>query len=786
MKFADGFWLNQRGYEVNYANQAFEIVEIENGFLVVATPFVVYNRAMMLGSANLEIAYTSTQENCVKVNITHHKGYADKGPHYVLNEGSYKPAVEINDKEAVLITGNTKLVVSKETWSVTYYYKDRKLTSGGWRSTGVIFENGFRKNARLAVQEDDRFWNYPADAHSTYIREQFDTTVGEYFYGFGERFTTFAKNGQTVETWNSDAGTCTDQSYKSIPFFVSSRGYGVFTNSSDKVSYEVCSDTVSKVSMTVPGENMEYFVFGGENLTEVLKGYTDLTGKPALPPAFSFGLWLTTSFTTNYDEKTITSFIDGMAERDIPLQVFHFDCFWMKGFEWCNFEWDKTQFPEPVEMLRRLHENKGLKTCVWINPYVGQRSRLFDEGKENGYFIKKEDGSVFQCDEWQPGMAIVDFTNPDACKWYASYLRKLCEMGVDTFKTDFGERIPTKGIKYFDGSDPIRMHNYYTYLYNECVFNVLKEFYGENKACLFARSATAGGQKFPVHWGGDCSGNYNSMAEVVRGCISLCISGFGYTSHDMAGFETTATADIYKRWAAFGLFSTHSRLHGSTSYRVPWNFDNEANGEHECSDVLRFFTKLKGKLMPYYWAQAIKTHTVGVPMMRAMVIDFADDPACLTLDRQYMLGDNILVSPILNEEGIAEYYVPEGRWTDIITGKVFEGGKWYRHKCSYFEIPALARPNSIIAYGNFERSFEYDYLNGTTFTIYELEDGKTAVCPIYDKEANKVFELTAKRNGNKIECEYTNTNATIKIAVASADKEIEISPNYSGKVIIEL
>ncbi|MBE6868773.1 MAG: alpha-xylosidase [Ruminococcus albus] len=781
MKFADGFWLNQRGYEVNYMVQAYDVVEVENGFMVVATPFSGRERYKLLGSANLEITYTSEFENVIRVNMTHHKGYKDNGPHFVLNKGSYKPAVTITEHEAVLVSGDTRVVVSRDNWEVSYYYKDKKLTSGGWRSTGVIKESAFKQQARMAVQADDTFWSYPADPHKTYIREQLDTSVGEYFYGFGEKFTTFTKNGQNVEIWNADGGTCSDQSYKSVPFYVSSRGYGIFVNSTDKVSFEVCSDTVSKVSFTLPGENMEYFVFGGENLTEVMKGYTDLTGKPSLPPAFSFGLWLTSSFTTSYDEATITGFIDGMAERDIPLQVFHFDCFWMKGLEWCNFEWDTEQFPDPEGLLKRLHETKGLKTCVWINPYVGQRSRLFDEGMEHGYFIKNTDGSVFQCDEWQPGMAIVDFTNPDACKWYAGYLRKLCEMGVDTFKTDFGERIPTRDVVYHNGADPIKMHNFYTYLYNECVFGVLKEYYGENKACLFARSATAGGQKFPVHWGGDCSGNYNSMAEVVRGCLSLCISGFGYTSHDMAGFEATATPDIYKRWAAFGLFSTHSRLHGNQSYRVPWLFDDES------CDVLRFFTKKKGELMPYIWSQAINTHEVGVTMMRAMVIDFADDPACLTLDRQYMLGDNILVAPILNEDGIAQYYVPEGRWTDIITGKVFEGGRWYTHKCSYFEIPALARPNSIIAYGNFKRDIEYDYLDGTNFTIYEPEDGKTIVCPIYDTEANKVFELKATRNGNKIECEYTDTKAGFKISVAGTDKCVEITPDAeNGKVIIEL
>ena len=202
--------------------------------------------------------------------------------------------------------------------------------------------------------------------------------------------------------------------------------------------------------------------------------------------------------------------------------------------------------------------------------------------------------------------------------------------------------------------------------------------------------------------------------------------------------------------------------------------------------MLRFFTNIKGKLMPYLWAQAIKTHTVGVTMMRAMVIDFADDPACLTLDRQYMLGDNILVAPILNAEGIAQYYVPAGRWTDIITGKVFEGGKWYTHKCSYFEIPALARPNSIIAYGDFTRDFEYDYLSGTTFRIYELEDGKSASCTVYDTEANKIFELTAVRSGSRIECSFSGKAAGFRIEAVSAGKAVDVEAAASGKAVIEL
>ena len=539
---------------------------------------------------------------------------------------------------------------------------------------------------------------------------------------------------------------------------------------------------MSKVSITVPGEEIEYFVIGGENLHEVLSNYTTLTGKPALPPAKTFGLWLSTSFTTTYDEETITSFIDGMAERDIPLQMFHFDCFWMKGYEWCNFDWDKTQFPDPPAMLKRLKE-RGLGICVWINPYIAQRSSLFDEGVKNGYFIKNTDGSVFQCDMWQPGMAIVDFTNPEACEWYASKIRALCDMGVTAIKTDFGERIPTK-VKYFSGEDPVKMHNYYTYLYNKLVFNVLKDYYGENQACLFARSATAGGQQFPVHWGGDCSAEYSSMAETLRGGLSLCASGFGYFSHDIGGFEATASPDVYKRWCAFGLMSTHSRLHGSTSYRVPWAYEDDTpeNPENACA-VLRFFTKLKGRLMPYLFSQAVKTSSTGVPMMRAMVIDFAEDPACLFLDRQYMLGDNLLCAPVLSEDGVVQYYLPEGKWTDIITGETIEGGRYVKKKCSYLEMPVLAKPGSIIVYGDFNNSFEYDYINNANAVIYNLEDGKSSETEVYDIDANRVMSMKAERNGNEICVTYTSGRA---FKITAEGKVFDAPAADNSQIIINL
>lgn len=766
MKFANGFWVTQKGYDVKFASQPYEITTTQNSITVLVTSAVIENRGMTLQGPNLEVTYSSTCEDTIKVSTVHYKGGLDNTPHYELNEdANFKPIINDTEEYIEMISGNTKVVIAKGTsWNVQFYYKDRHLTGNTWRATSYITENQYSVDAKKELNKDNDFFDYPVTDNASYLREQLKTDIGECIYGFGEKFTPFVKNGQNVEIWNSDGGTCTDQGYKNIPFYISSKSYGVLVNSSDKVSFEVMSDTVSRVTFTVPGEELEYFVIGGENLEDVLKNYTNLTGKPALPPAYSFGLWLSTSFTTNYDEETINSFIDGMADRDIPLQVFHFDCFWMKEFEWCNFEWDTRQFPNPPAMLKRLHD-KGLEVCVWINSYVGQRSKLFDIGKEKGYFIKNLDGSVFQTDFWQPGMAIVDFTNPEACDWYKGLLKQLFEMGVNNIKTDFGERIPTK-CKYYNGMDPVKMHNYYTYLYNKCVFEALEEFYGKDKACLFARSATVGGQKFPVHWGGDCFAEYSAMAETVRGGLSLCSTGFGFFSHDIGGFEATAPADVYKRWCAFGLMSTHSRLHGSSSYRVPWSFDEES------CDVLRFYTKLKGKLMPYLWSQAIKTHEVGVPMMRSMVIAFSNDPACKYLDAQYMLGDNLLIAPVMNEEGIAEFYVPEGTWYDIITNDVYEGGRYYTRTCNYFEMPILARPNSIITFGEFEtNNVVYDYLNNAEATIYKLEDGKTATTTIYDSESNKLTDITATRNGNVIEVSYSATDKTFTVAVAGTDKK---------------
>ena len=671
MKFLNGGWLVKDGYNVKYAANIYT-ANIEPKNLTLFCPFgsPIYNPGMTLDGGILTIEVTSPRPDIITTRLINFKKDRSHCPKFGPNETN--PDVEIteDDDKWSFTSGRLTLDIAKgETIDFTYRYDGEVIAHSGWRAKGLVTD----------------------PEGELHVTEQLDLGVGEKIYGLGERFTNFIKNGQTVDIWNEDGGTGTEQAYKNIPFYLSNRKYGLFVDNPGKVSFEVGSEKVSRVQFSVPGEEMSYSVIGGKDLKSILNTYTDLTGKPPLVPEWSYGLWLSTSFTTDYDEKTVLDFVDGMAERNIPLSVFHFDCRWMKELEWCNFDWDKSKFPDPEGLLKKLHE-RGLKICVWINSYIGQKSPLFEEGAKNGYFIMNEDGTPWQWDKWQAGMAIVDFTNPEATKWYQGYLKKLVAMGVDCFKTDFGERIPTEGVKYYDGSDPQLMHNYYTYLYNKAVYDVLVETKGADQAILFARSATVGGQQFPVHWGGDCSSNYPSMAESLRAGLSFGMSGFGYWSHDIAGFEDQATPDLYKRWTQFGLLSSHSRYHGSTAYKVPWQYGDEA------VDVAREFTELKLQLKPYLLKMMQETHETGIPMMRAMVLEFPDDPTCEDIDTQYMLGDDLLVAPIFREDGVARFYVPDDgtgeAWTNIITGTAYEPGKWYTEQYDYHTLPALARPGT--------------------------------------------------------------------------------------------
>jgi alpha-D-xyloside xylohydrolase len=723
MKFTDGFWQLRPGVTALHAQEAYDIAETDEtpdgpGIVITAPTMVIAKRGDVLNRPVLTTTLSSPAEGVIRVRIAHHTGGSWHGGFTLPGAGGGAASVTVSESGGVLDAGAlVARIAPGAPWDLAFEVDGRRVTGSGHKAQGYIqlspgaqVDQGIVSNARQGGS---------APAASAFVHEQLDLGVGEHIYGLGERFGPLVKNGQTVEIWNADGGTSSEQSYKNVPFHLSDRGYGVLVNDPGHVSYEVGSEAVERVHFSVSGEVLEYFVIAGPTPKQVLGRYTALTGRPPVVPAWSYGLWLSTSFTTDYDEQTVNSFIDEMAARELPVSVFHFDCFWMREFNWCDFEWDPRVFPDPEGMLGRLHD-KDLRVCVWINPYIAQRSPLFREAADQGFLVRRADGSVWQWDLWQAGMGLVDFTNPDAVAWYQGHLRRLIAQGVDCFKTDFGERIPTD-VVWADGADPERMHNRYTELYNRAVFDVLAETRGEGDAVLFARSATAGGQSMPVHWGGDSTSTFASMAETLRGGLSLALSGFAFWSHDIGGFEGTPDAAVFKRWTAFGLLGSHSRFHGSSSYRVPWAFDEEA------VEVTRRFTHLKMRLMPYLYQQGLDAAATGVPLMRPMVLEFPDDPAATYLDRQYMLGSDLLVAPVFSADGVVDFYLPEGEWTSLLTGETVTGGAWRRETHGFDSLPLYVRPGTALPWGARVDSPEYDYHDGLRLRVFAGGTGIASV-----------------------------------------------------------
>ncbi len=675
----------------------------------------------------ITIEITSPYEDIISIKAYHNK---------TKDDDTGKFPLEITDKKCLNLVKSDKDFIQLQ--------------------SGKLFINLYRNpfnievltEKELCCKSDNKSIGYiKTKTGETFFTEKFLLNSDECIYGLGERYGQLVKNGQSINIWNEDGGTDTDRGYKNIPFYLSSKSYGLFINSTDKVEYEVGTEEVNSIRITLPGNEIEYFIIHDPDPKEILKKYTKITGRTALIPEWAFGLWLTSSFTTTYNEEVLLDIINKMENHQIPLKVFHFDCYWMKERHWCDFEWDKEAFPRPEEMIKRI-KDKGIKICLWINPYISTLSSVFQECKEKGYLLKNKDGDVYQIDWWQPGNSFIDFTNPDACKWFKAKLKKLLDMGIDSFKTDFGESAPSDAV-YFDKSNPGKMHNYYTYLYNKLVFELLEETKGKNKAVVFARSATACCQKYPVHWGGDSYATYNSMAAQLRAGLSLSMSGFSYWAHDIGGFFGKPIPDLYKRWVAFGLLSPLSRLHGDSSFRVPWEFDEES------IEVLRHFTDLRISLIHYLYTQAVIAHTDGYPIMRSMYLEFPDDPTCSHLDMQYMLGESLLIAPVFNEKGLVKYYLPNGLWTNFLSGKTIAGGIWIKDKIGYKELPIWIKENSMIP-------------------IKKKDKDKKETIELYITQIENTIEKNLHINGKRINIKIHKDNNEYSIKMSEALLDLKI------------
>ncbi len=510
------------------------------------------------------------------------------------------------------------------------------------------------------------------------INPVFTLTADEMIFGCGESATGLNKAGQKVNLFVTDPqGPETDQMYKPIPFFMSNRGYGMFMHTSAPVTCDFGATYIGLNKMFMGDENLDLFVFFGEP-KDILDEYTDLVGKPGMPPLWSFGTWM--NRITYFSEKEGYDVAANIRKNKYPCDVIHFDTGWFDVDWQCDYKFSENRFQNPQQMLKDLR-SQGFHVCLWQLPYFTPKNRYFSELIEKDMYVKNGNGELPYED------VVLDFSNPETVKWYQDKLAGLLNIGVSAIKVDFGEAAPLNGI-YASGKSGWYEHNLYPVRYDMAVSEITKKLHNEN--IMWARAAWAGSQRYPLHWGGDAATTNTGLLGTLRAGLSFGLSGFSFWSHDMGGFVKSTPEDLYCRWIPFGFLTSHTRAHGAPPTE-PWLYDSK-----RVQDVFRKSAEMKYRLMPYVYAQAKECTEKGLPMLRALFVEFPDDPGAWKVDDEYLFGSQILVAPLL-ESGMTgrTVYLPEGKWIDYQTEKVYEGG-WHRIEAGSLPIIMLVRDGSVL------------------------------------------------------------------------------------------
>ncbi len=512
--------------------------------------------------------------------------------------------------------------------------------------------------------------------NSRSINPVFTLSPGEKIVGCGESPTGLNKAGQRVHLFVTDPqGPETDQMYKPIPFFLSNRGYGMFMHTSAPVTCDFGATYIGLNKLFMGDEALDMFIFLGEP-KDILNEYTALTGKTQMPPLWSFGTWM--SRITYFEEKEGYDVARNLRKYKIPADVIHFDTGWFETDWQCDYVFAPSRFANPQKMINDLLSD-GFHISLWQLTYFTPKNKYFNEIVSKGLHVKNAKGGMPYED------AVLDFSNPATVQWYQEKLGGLLSMGVGAIKVDFGEAAPLDGF-YASGKGGLYEHNLYPLRYNKAVADVTKQLKGEN--IIWARSAWAGSQRYPLHWGGDAANTNIGMLGTLRAGLSLGLSGFSFWSHDIGGFVQASPEELYRRWLPFGFLTSHSRAHGAPP-KEPWLY-NESFVK-----AFRESAEMKYKLMPYIYAQAKECTERGLPMLRALCIEFPNDPGAWGVEDQYMFGSQLLVAPLMENGTQRNVYLPSGKWIDYQDGKVYNGG-WNTIKAGHIPAVILVRDGAVI------------------------------------------------------------------------------------------
>jgi alpha-D-xyloside xylohydrolase len=520
------------------------------------------------------------------------------------------------------------------------------------------------------------FIRRPSD-YSRSLAAVFSLSPGEKLFGCGESFTRLDKRGQKVVLWANDAnGVETGRMYKPVPFFMSSRGYGMFVHTSAPATFDFGASYGFSNALLLGDDELDLFVFPGEP-KDILNEYTNLTGKAAMPPLWSFGLWM--SRITYFSEDEVRGGGRQVAANRIPADVIHLDTGWFEHDWRCDYKFSTTRFKDPAKMIADLKQD-GFHISLWQLPYFVPQNSLFPEIVAKGLAVKDGKGNLPYED------AVLDFTNPAAVAWYQEKIAGLLRMGVGAIKVDFGEAAPLTGV-YANGRSGFYEHNLYPLRYNQAVADITRQVNGEN--IIWARSAWAGSQRYPLHWGGNSGNTDTAMAATLRGGLSFGLSGFSFWSHDIGGFTSKSPEELYRRWVPFGMLTSHSRCHGAPP-KEPWEYSAAFLDDFRRADEMKY------RLMPYIYAQAKDSTERGLPMVRALFIEYPGDPGAWQVDDEYLFGADILVAPLFETETTGRnLYLPQGQWLDYQSGKLYAAG-WHRIEAGRIPIVMLVREGAVI------------------------------------------------------------------------------------------
>lgn len=553
------------------------------------------------------------------------------------------------------------------------------------------------ENTEVKLSAHDQFFPARHDAYAlAYVENQgnnhrttlsFEAEHDETFVGTGERFAKMDLSGQTLQLENQDGqGVNNRRTYKNIPFYISSRGYGMFLHTSAPSKFSLADHSTRSVQLLTEQAAIDLFLFGGESIEEILYQYRQVTGFPSLPPLWSFGTWMSRMSYFSADE--VKEICSRLREEDFPCDVIHLDTGWFRTDWLCEWKFNPERFPNPQKFIADLRDD-GFKVSLWQMPYIAAEAEQHNEAKENKYMapLKKvagQGGSNFSALDYA---GTIDFTYPKAVEWYKNLLKELLEMGAVCIKTDFGEDIHLEAD--YHAMDAKQLNNLYALLYQKAAFEITKDITGDG--IIWARAGWAGCQRFPLHWGGDAACSWEGMAGSLKGGLHLGLSGFGFWSHDVPGFHgvpdfmnSVIPDDLYVRWTQFGVFSSHLRYHG-TSKREPYEYPNIAG-------VVRKWLKLRYALIPYLFEQSKKVTSTGFPILRALVFHHPKDKICWHIHDQYYFGDDFLVAPVMNSENQRDVYLPEGKWVNFFSGEMTMGGKWLmNYKTDLEEMPVWVK-----------------------------------------------------------------------------------------------